>query len=72
MKSKDLFLTRREMLARCGMGMGALALTSELQGAKRPPLPFKAKRVLHLLDDYAARIARDYHASAPAPTKPTN
>jgi hypothetical protein len=30
------------------------------------------KRVLHLLDDYAARIARDYHASAPAPTKPTN
>jgi hypothetical protein len=29
-------------------------------------------RVLHLLDDYAARIARDYHASAPAPSKPNN
>jgi biotin carboxylase len=29
-------------------------------------------RVLELLDDYAARIARDYHASAPAPAKPNN
>lgn len=28
------------------------------------------ERVLELLDDYAARIARDYHASAPAPEKP--
>ena len=48
MKPKEFLITRREMLTRCGMGMGALALTSELQGAKRPPLPFKAKRVLHL------------------------
>ena len=48
MKPNEFLLTRREMLTRCGMGMGALALTSELQGAKRPPLPFKAKRVLHL------------------------
>ena len=32
----------------------------------------KRERVLELLDDYAARIQRDYHASAPAPDKPTN
>ena len=29
-------------------------------------------RVLELLDDYAKRIQRDYHASAPAPDKPLN
>ncbi|MFN4255104.1 MAG: acetyl-CoA carboxylase biotin carboxylase subunit family protein [Saprospiraceae bacterium] len=32
----------------------------------------KRARVLELLDNYADRIARDYHASAPAPEKPTN
>jgi hypothetical protein len=32
----------------------------------------KRERVLQLLDDYAQRVARDYHASAPAPEKPTN
>ena len=32
----------------------------------------KRERVLELLDDYAARVQRDYHASAPAPTKPSN
>ena len=49
MPSKDLFLTRRDMLTRCGMGLGALALSAQLQGAaKKPPLPAKAKRVLHL------------------------
>jgi hypothetical protein len=32
----------------------------------------KRERVLQLLDDYAARVARDYHASAPAPDRPTN
>jgi hypothetical protein len=32
----------------------------------------KRERVLELLDDYAIRVARDYHASAPAPDKPTN
>src|SRR2546426_2021406 len=65
MKLKDLFLTRREMLTRCGMGMGLVALrstlgdTGHLQAApispavnplapKQPPLPAKAKRVLHL------------------------
>ncbi|MCK6694489.1 MAG: ATPase, partial [Thermoanaerobaculia bacterium] len=30
----------------------------------------KRARVLELLDDYAHRIQRDYHASAPAPNKP--
>src|SRR5215469_5170102 len=64
MKLRDLFLTRREMLSRCGMGMGLVALRSlgdggYLQAApvnpainplapKQPPLPAKAKRVLHL------------------------
>ncbi|MEJ7607049.1 MAG: DUF1501 domain-containing protein [Bryobacteraceae bacterium] len=56
MKNSDLFVTRREMLSRCGMGMGALALAPLLAGseainpltAKQPPLPAKAKRVLHL------------------------
>lgn len=32
----------------------------------------KRERVLELLDDYALRIQRDYHASAPAPDKPNN
>jgi hypothetical protein len=32
----------------------------------------KRERVLELLDDYAVRVARDYHASAPAPDKPAN
>ncbi|MDO8365938.1 MAG: ATPase [Saprospiraceae bacterium] len=30
----------------------------------------KRTRVLELLDDYALRVQRDYHASAPAPKKP--
>lgn len=30
----------------------------------------KRERVLELLDDYARRIQRDYHASAPAPDRP--
>jgi hypothetical protein len=30
----------------------------------------KHERILELLDDYAARVARDYHASAPPPPKP--
>ena len=30
MTRHDLFVTRREMLSRCGMGMGAVALTSLL------------------------------------------
>src|SRR4051812_14548587 len=50
------FLTRRELLARTGMGMGAVAMQTLLQGSttsnpmtpRQPPLPAKAKRVLHL------------------------
>lgn len=65
MKYGHLFSTRREMLTRCGMGMGAAALqallsdSGDLQAApiggevnplapKSPPLPAKAKRVIHL------------------------
>ena len=56
MKHSHLFVTRREMLSRCGMGIGAVALTPLLAGSetvnplapKQPPLPAKAKRVLHL------------------------
>src|SRR5260370_8710776 len=64
-KSRDLHLTRREMLSRTGMGMGLVALSSTFGGSgyleaaatgdalnpqapKKPPLPAKAKRVLHL------------------------
>ena len=32
----------------------------------------KRERVLELLDDYAHRVQRDYHASAPAPERPSN
>lgn len=31
----------------------------------------KRERVIELLDEYAHRVQRDYHASAPAPDKPT-
>jgi hypothetical protein len=30
----------------------------------------KLERVIERLDDYAQRVQRDYHASAPAPSKP--
>ncbi len=56
------FLTRRELLEQCGVGMGAIALSQFLGGAafaaeggyvnplapKRPPLPARVKRVIHL------------------------
>src|SRR5579883_1563851 len=64
MSWKENFVTRREMLERCGMGMGAVALTALLgetgalevaptaganpMAPKKPPLPAKAKRVVHL------------------------
>ncbi len=59
-----LFLTRRDFLARCGMGFGAMALGSVLGdsgaatarasgaihtlGARAPHFPAKAKRVIHI------------------------
>ncbi len=57
---EHLFLTRRDFLQRCGMGFGALAMGSVLAGnshaaeslnplaPKLPPLPAKAKNVIHL------------------------
>src|SRR5688500_7855134 len=60
---QDQFLTRRQMLKRCGMGMGALALGGLMNqvglGAadvnslnpllvKNPHFPARAKRVIHL------------------------
>src|SRR3954466_1269709 len=63
-KIEDRFLTRRQMLQRCGMGMGALALGNLLAqsgfaqsapggainplAVKNPQFPGKAKRVIHL------------------------
>jgi hypothetical protein len=55
MKARDF--TRREMLARCGMGFAAMAWTAMEASAspagnplapKAPPLPAKAKRIVHL------------------------
>ncbi len=58
---EHLALTRRELLQRCGMGFGALALGNLVVGAQRasassidpllphaPPFAAKAKRVIHL------------------------
>jgi hypothetical protein len=61
---EDAFLTRREMLCRSGMGMGAMSLAMLLGStmvaspasadvasplaAKDPPLPAKAKHVIHI------------------------
>src|SRR5262249_34058796 len=61
-RPEDLLLTRRELLSRCGMGLGATALTTLLgdttsaQAAtstnplapRAPHFPGKAKRVIHL------------------------
>jgi hypothetical protein len=62
LRPEDFFLTRREFLNRCGMGMGALAfsgLFSHMARAadpvnlnplavKSPHFPAKAKRVIHI------------------------
>ena len=60
---EDRFLTRRQFLNRCGMGMGALSLSAMVQGGlasesgadaisplapKAPHFPGRAKRVIHL------------------------
>src|SRR3989454_81153 len=63
-RPQDLFITRRQFLQRAGMGFGALSLAALLgedwlgstaQGAetatllpKEPPLPAKAKHVVHI------------------------
>jgi hypothetical protein len=57
---EDLFLTRRELLRRCGMGFAALGLAPLLESdaaarvattplaPKQPHFPARAKRVIHL------------------------
>src|SRR5438105_7500787 len=58
---EDCNLSRRELLCKCGMGMGALALTNLLAQSglastapinplspKSPQFPGKAKRIIHL------------------------
>jgi hypothetical protein len=63
-RPEDAFLTRRELLCRAGMGMGALALADLMSQAglvqakddfsisplapRRPPFPARAKRVIHI------------------------
>ncbi len=64
-RSEDQLLNRRQLLRKCGMGMGALAMANIMTqagmtgaslasdainplAAKLPPLPAKAKRVIHL------------------------
>ncbi len=56
-RSEDFLLSRRELLSRCGMGLGALALGPMLAGAQdalnpmapgRPHHPARAKRLIHI------------------------
>ncbi len=86
-------LSRRELLCRCSMGVGALALTTLLDDAgfqssaeggeyrnplapRRPPLPAKAKRVIHLfmnggpshIDTFDPKPALKDYAGQPLPT----
>jgi hypothetical protein len=82
-------LTRREMLGRIGMGFGAMGLgdlladTSSISlnplAARQPPLPAKAKRVVHLfmnggpshLDTFDPKPSLDQHdgKAIPSPLK---
>ena len=79
---RKLFYTRREMLERCGIGLGALALQSMTAAETRnpfaprtPPLPAKAKRVLHLfmnggasqVDTFDPKPALARYAGKPIP-----
>ncbi len=75
------FLTRRDLLARCGMGLGAVALstmdatTLNPLAPKPAPLPAKAKRVLHLfmnggasqVDTFDPKPALAKYAGQPLP-----
>lgn len=66
MRPEDLLLSRREILSRCGMGLGALALADLLaraegappelhpQAPKRPHFPGRAKRVIHIFPNGGA------------------
>lgn len=75
------FLTRRDLLARCGMGLGAVALSTMDAATLNPlapkpaPLPAKAKRVLHLfmnggasqVDTFDPKPALAKYAGQPLP-----
>src|SRR5689334_2510030 len=76
-------MTRRELLARSGMGMGALALAPVVSAAealtplspKKPLFPGRAKRVLHLfanggpshIDTFDPKPALQKFAGKPLP-----
>ena len=80
-------LTRRDMLGRIGMGFGALGLgdllaeTSSISlnplAARQPPLPAKAKRVVHLfmnggpshLDTFDPKPSLDKYDGKPIPSQ---
>jgi hypothetical protein len=80
-------LTRREMLARIGMGFGAMGLgdlladTSSISlnplAARQPPLPARAKRVVHLfmnggpshLDTFDPKPSLDKYDGKPIPSQ---
>ncbi len=80
-------LTRREMLGRIGMGFGALGLgdllaeTSSISlnplAARQPPLPARAKRVVHLfmnggpshLDTFDPKPSLDKYDGKPIPSQ---
>jgi hypothetical protein len=92
-RDEDLrpFFSRRELLTRCGMGFGALALPQLLcdEGhgaessaagvnpllAKEPPLPARAKRVIHIfanggpshVDTFDPKPSLERYAGKPMP-----
>ena len=81
------FLTRRDMLGRIGMGFGAMGLgdllaeTSSISlnplAARQPPLPAKAKRVVHLfmnggpshVDTFDPKPSLDKYDGKPIPSQ---
>ena len=82
---EDAFLTRRDFLSRCGMGMGAVSLGPMLapafaDSAALPGLthfPGKAKRVIHFflnggpshVDTFDPKPALEKYAGAMLPTE---
>ena len=85
--SSAFSLTRRDMLARIGMGFGSLGLgdllaeTSSISlnplAARQPPLPAKAKRVVHLfmnggpshVDTFDPKPSLDKYDGKPIPSQ---
>src|SRR5690606_1992741 len=82
MIDSNRFLSRREMLQRCGMGMGALSLASVADAStlnplasRKPHFEPKAKRVIHLfmnggpshVDTFDPKPALTRYAGQPLP-----